>query len=62
MHGFARWVQKFGDIDEIHFRERSSSEVYDYFFTNKLGAKHIKDNQVDVWIWKIPDHLKQYHI
>lgn len=47
-------VNKLYGIDQIHFFESSQNPAYPNFFANTLGAKKIKTNGHDKWIWSIP--------
>lgn len=51
-------LQKRYNIKEIHFCETSKQrELYNYFFTEKLGAKCVVDANQEKWIWEIPSDL-----
>lgn len=48
------YVNKLYGIDKIHFCESSQGLGHPHFFANVLGAKNLKANGHDKWIWSIP--------
>lgn len=63
IYAFAACAKVDYGVREIHFCESAAKDekldLYDKFFTQKLGATRLPHNFGDVWVWQIPEGLSE---